>query len=568
MNRIQFLSKFFIILIIICHCIPIIVAQEIEDCKIVNEVFNKLNSTALDEYYKINENMSTGKKKVIPTCCDYEIKTENGNTKIITCNEEKNQVTQLDFRDLDLSNFSEKNLSEVIDLVAKLPNLTYISFAGCKIKGEIPSNIGQLKSLENLSFRDNNLKGFIPESLGDLTNLQYLDLSENKLIGNIPSTLGQLKSLKTLILNDNQISGSIPYSFKNLKSLRKFQLENTALSGYIPDLPNIDKCSLANSQICILKGTNNVCRGDVNNPVKICTEKQIKTTDEVNGRFEEEENKSHVGTILSIIGGIILVIVIAVIGGLMFIRKKRREERKKIELNRYNSQYYLNTLQNENSMTMDGSQVSSVSPILTPINKSMTRISIKNNDIDGSIFMRNSIIQPVSPVSPFLHNTSFVHNPSVTQTMNRSFTVNRMNSINSINRMNSYNSLNRMNSYNSLNRINSMNMNILANSSFTAGMNNDLYYMPNYVVVDQANPEHSSQGTLPTTLPFAVNHVNSINGHNIISVQNANEPIIPNRQMTLVRQKELTKEEEAKIDREKKKDAKEIEDGLPCYEDL
>jgi len=335
------------------------------------------------------------------------------------------------------------------------------------------------------------------------------------------------------------------------------------LTGYIPDFPNIDSCSLANSNVCILKGTNQVCKDD--STITDCTEEDIKNTDNLNGRFEN--NKSHAGTVLSIIGSIILVIAIAVIGGLMFIRKRRREEKRKVELNRYNSQYYLNTLQNENSMSMDGSQVSSISPILTPINKSMTRISVKNNDMDGNIFMRNSIIPSVSPVSPFLHNTSFVHSPSVTQPMNRSFTVNRMNSINSINRMNSINSINRMNSYNSLNRISSMNMNILANSSFTAGMN-DLYYMPNYVVVDQTKPEHSSQGTLPTTLPFAVNHMNSVNGHNIISVQNANEPILPNRQMTLVRQKELTKEEEAKIDKENKKNNKEDDDELPSYDDL
>jgi len=580
MNFIQFLLSFYIIFFIICDYIPrtfaqqtdnqqevqLVDTQEIDtqenndDCTVVADIFNKLRDPVITNHYQTTKNKNTKNKQVIPSCCDEEL---DGNVKCKNI-DGRIRVYHVRLKSSDLSHFNEYDLSEIIEMFTKLPYVTYISFAENNIKCKIPDNIGKLKQLTNLSFRHNELVGSIPESLGELTNLVYLDLSENHFNGKIPNSLGELKNLKILNLNDNNFYGTVPYSFRNLQGLEQFQLNNTAITGYIPDFPNMNNCSFTNSNICFLKGTNNICRVPINSGISDCTEKEIKSTDNSNGRFGEDKRDESKTPIVAIVCGIVVILIVAVIGAIMFVRKKRTEKDSKIILDPINSsRYSLTSNQNENSTTADDSQ--SDTPTITPINKTMSHITISNNDSEGNAVMRNTVI---STVQPYMSNVSFVNAVNMNTNLNHSPTLSHSLS---------------MNRSFSINHVNTMNL--MPNASFTAGMNNDLYYMPGYVVVDQTSPDYintmnnmmnnmnNAQGTLPTTLPLSFSHMNSINGHNIISVQNANEPVLPNRQMT-IRNKEqatkLTKEEEAKIDRENKKNTEGggDDDELPSYEEL
>ncbi|CAK9168135.1 unnamed protein product [Ilex paraguariensis] len=113
-------------------------------------------------------------------------------------------------------------------------SLEYLGAFGCKIKGDIPSEIGNLISLHTLSLDDNDLTGSIPTALRRLDHLQRLYLENNRLQGYIPTDLCQLKNLGDLYLNDNMLHGPIPNCLGDLKSLRGVYLHSNRLNSTIP----------------------------------------------------------------------------------------------------------------------------------------------------------------------------------------------------------------------------------------------------------------------------------------------------------------------------------------------
>eukprot|EP00261_Vitis_vinifera_P023292 XP_010655183.2 PREDICTED: LRR receptor-like serine/threonine-protein kinase EFR [Vitis vinifera] len=104
----------------------------------------------------------------------------------------------------------------------------------CKLKGNIPTEIGNLSNLYLLSLNNNDLTGTIPPSIGQLQKLQGLYLPSNKLQGSIPNDICQLRNLGELFLTNNQLSGSIPACLGELTFLRHLYLGSNKLNSTIP----------------------------------------------------------------------------------------------------------------------------------------------------------------------------------------------------------------------------------------------------------------------------------------------------------------------------------------------
>ncbi|KAF1001891.1 hypothetical protein AG4045_029846 [Apium graveolens] len=112
--------------------------------------------------------------------------------------------------------------------------LTRFEAFGCKLKGEIPSEIGSLSGLEAILFDSNELTGQIPPTLQRLNNLARLYLEHNKLQGSIPNEICRLKNLGDLYLSDNRLNGSIPVCLGDLESLQRLYLDSNQLNSTIP----------------------------------------------------------------------------------------------------------------------------------------------------------------------------------------------------------------------------------------------------------------------------------------------------------------------------------------------
>ncbi|KAF5450738.1 hypothetical protein F2P56_031065 [Juglans regia] len=104
----------------------------------------------------------------------------------------------------------------------------------CKIKGNIPTDIGKFNNLVTLALDNNELTGSLPATLGKLYKLQVLYLDYNRLEGPVPSSICHLKSLFKLFLNHNKLSGHIPTCINNLTSLRKLYFSFNQLTSTIP----------------------------------------------------------------------------------------------------------------------------------------------------------------------------------------------------------------------------------------------------------------------------------------------------------------------------------------------
>ncbi|KAG2709029.1 hypothetical protein I3760_05G220200 [Carya illinoinensis] len=104
----------------------------------------------------------------------------------------------------------------------------------CKIKGNIPTDIGKFNNLDTLYLYNNELTGSLPATLGKLYKLQGLYLDYNRLEGPVPSSICHLKNLYELYLDHNKLSGHIPTCISNLTFLRRLGFSFNQLTSTIP----------------------------------------------------------------------------------------------------------------------------------------------------------------------------------------------------------------------------------------------------------------------------------------------------------------------------------------------
>ncbi|KAJ4849704.1 hypothetical protein Tsubulata_050163 [Turnera subulata] len=119
--------------------------------------------------------------------------------------------------------------------------LQHLDIGNCKLKGNIPAEIGNLKRLIALLLGDNELTGSIPTSIGRFERLQLLNISYNGLEGWIPEEICQLRDLSELYLSHNSLVGRIPACLGAITSLRTLELDSNNLTSTIPTaLWNLD----------------------------------------------------------------------------------------------------------------------------------------------------------------------------------------------------------------------------------------------------------------------------------------------------------------------------------------
>ncbi|KAG4103771.1 L domain-like protein [Neocallimastix lanati (nom. inval.)] len=237
-------------------------SQEIPDCAIVREAVKKLGSFKL--------------KFVANNCCDLDV---------VTCN--ANNVIGIKL--IGISCFSSNVKLE--DTISEFANLKHLESFELSYQSwcKAPTGITNLKNLKSLVMTNNGFKETLPEYFIKLNKLEKLDLSFNKYYGTIPNSYRKLKNLKSLILNNNELSGSIPYSFIKLENLTELNLaENKELTGYIPELPKINTCDYASTDLCSIKSST--CTTNLKG---ICTEDIITNTDKSNGKatFNNDEKE-------------------------------------------------------------------------------------------------------------------------------------------------------------------------------------------------------------------------------------------------------------------------------------
>ncbi|XP_047270265.1 probable leucine-rich repeat receptor-like protein kinase At1g35710 [Capsicum annuum] len=157
--------------------------------------------------------------------------------------------------------FSETTFSSLTSLT-NCRNLRVLSFGGNQLDSTFPTSVGNFSnSLQTFKAPDCKLKGNIPKEIGDLTgvihmSLHYYELTwtyskyypkhvepsrtlvkSNKIEGFIPDVICNLKNLGALDLSGNQLSGSVPPCIGNITSLRTIYLARlTASIGGLHDL--------------------------------------------------------------------------------------------------------------------------------------------------------------------------------------------------------------------------------------------------------------------------------------------------------------------------------------------
>lgn len=121
--------------------------------------------------------------------------------------------------------------------------ITHIDLLEVGVTGTLSDAIDSLRHLANLTVLElygNDLSGTLPSAIGSLTQLTYLDLERNRLTGTVPPALAKLRKLTTLYLACNQLSGGVPnLPFKQYKgdciiASKKFDAERGCRPGYGP----------------------------------------------------------------------------------------------------------------------------------------------------------------------------------------------------------------------------------------------------------------------------------------------------------------------------------------------
>ncbi|KAH9800131.1 protein kinase domain-containing protein [Citrus sinensis] len=136
--------------------------------------------------------------------------------------------------------------------VGRLRRLQGLYLHGNKLQGSIPYDLCHLEGLSELNLNGNKLCGHVPPCLASLTSLRRLHLGSNKLTSTMPSSFGSLEYVLYINLSANSLNGSLPSNIQNLKVLTNLDLSRNQLSGDIPTtiggLENLETLSLADNQ--------------------------------------------------------------------------------------------------------------------------------------------------------------------------------------------------------------------------------------------------------------------------------------------------------------------------------
>ncbi|XP_024043183.1 LRR receptor-like serine/threonine-protein kinase FLS2 [Citrus clementina] len=134
-----------------------------------------------------------------------------------------------------LSGRLPSTVGHLLPNIESLLNLTILSFGSNPLGGILPPVIGNFSaSLQKFYAYECKLKGNIPQEIGNLSGLTLLSLHSNDLNGTISPTMGRLKWLQGLSLRNNNLEGSIPYDLCHLKLMFGIRLTGNKLSGHIP----------------------------------------------------------------------------------------------------------------------------------------------------------------------------------------------------------------------------------------------------------------------------------------------------------------------------------------------
>lgn len=121
---------------------------------------------------------------------------------------------------------TDKYLYETINIILKIPNISYIriNFSDIPVEEEILAKLSEIKTLTKLelSFMFSNITK-IPESIFSLTNLNVLHIS-NIETTELQSTIGKLKNLEALTLIQAELT-TLPESIAELTKLKVLELD-------------------------------------------------------------------------------------------------------------------------------------------------------------------------------------------------------------------------------------------------------------------------------------------------------------------------------------------------------
>ncbi|KAL7087003.1 hypothetical protein ACP275_13G038300 [Erythranthe tilingii] len=145
--------------------------------------------------------------------------------------------------------FSCRLKGQIPEEIGNLKSLIWLALGRNEFTGKIPSTLGLLTNLQSLSIYRNNLHGSVPQSLCSLENLYSLSLESSGLSGNLPTCLGNLTSLREIFLGSNKFISSIPSSLWSLERIQIFSLYNNSFNGSLPpEIGNLKSVSELNLQ--------------------------------------------------------------------------------------------------------------------------------------------------------------------------------------------------------------------------------------------------------------------------------------------------------------------------------
>ncbi|KAL1085131.1 hypothetical protein V6Z11_D08G029000, partial [Gossypium hirsutum] len=151
---------------------------------------------------------------------------------------------------LDTVDMSDVALTSFLNLSSSLEHL---SLSGCKLHGELPTQVFQLPNLKVLDLSANaNLTGYLPNTNWS-SGLELLDLFNCGFRGSIPASFGNLTQIISVDLSINSLEGQIPAVFGNLRTLTSLRFSSCNLSGPLPitifNLTRITRLDLSNNHL-------------------------------------------------------------------------------------------------------------------------------------------------------------------------------------------------------------------------------------------------------------------------------------------------------------------------------